>query len=389
MSRPAALVLTGDLGMGHHMVSQVVADSLERQGWRTEILDCMTLLGPLASRAGEWVFHRLTAIPSLYDATYFAHLRPGSRLALAMDRAATARLIPALTAHLTGDPVELAVATFATGASAIAQLAFRTEVTNPPASVALCTDVGPHRLWVRDGLNLFLVTSPAAAAAVRRHAPRLPIAIVPPPVRAPFYEVPGAAVARAALGLAPDGPCVLVMGGGWGLGPMAETARALADRGVTVLAVAGHNHRLGQSLAEMARRNPRLIAYDFTNQIPLLMAAADLVLTTPGATTCSEARVVGRPLMLLDVMPGHGRDNLQHELEMGRADVCDPDPARLVDCVLEALRRTSSGEGQAPASDRFPDTFAAALGRAGIVPGEPERTGRSSRPPVPMPQEVH
>lgn len=38
------------------------------------------------------------------------------------------------------------------------------------------------------------------------------------------------------------------------------------------------------------------------------MAAADLVVCLPGATTCSEARVVGRPLLLLDVMPGHGHD---------------------------------------------------------------------------------
>jgi UDP-N-acetylglucosamine:LPS N-acetylglucosamine transferase len=182
---------------------------------------------------------------------------------------------------------------------------------------------------------------------------------------------------------------VLVMGGGWGLGPMAATAQALADRGVTVLAVAGRNQRLSRSLAEVARRQPGVVAYDFTNQVPLLMAAADLVLTTPGATTCSEARVVGRPLMLLDVMPGHGRDNIQHELEMGRADVCDPDPARLVDCVLDALRRASPTEGQAVGPDRFADAFAQVLGRAGIIPGAAERISRSSHPAAPTPQEVH
>jgi UDP-N-acetylglucosamine:LPS N-acetylglucosamine transferase len=238
-------------------------------------------------------------------------------------------------------------------------------------------------------LDLFLVTSPAAAAAVRRHAPRMPTAIVPPPVRAAFYEVPSPTLARATLGLATDGACVLVMGGGWGLGPMAETAEALADRGVTVLAVAGHNQRLGRSLAAIGRRQPRVIAYDFTNQIPLLMAAADLVLTTPGATTCSEARVVGRPLMLLDVMPGHGRDNIQHELEMGYADVCDPDPARLVDCVLDALRRTRPTRAQPPGPDRFADTFAEALAHAGIVPGHSGPIRGPSRPVVITPQEVH
>jgi UDP-N-acetylglucosamine:LPS N-acetylglucosamine transferase len=119
------------------------------------------------------------------------------------------------------------------------------------------------------------------------------------------------------------------------------------------------------------------------------MAAADLVLTTPGATTCSEARVVGRPLMLLDVMPGHGRDNIQHELEMGHADVCDPDPARLIDCVLEALHRASRAERPAPRLDRFADTFVQALARAGIVPDQTGRTNRSRYPAAPTPQEAH
>ena len=39
MSRPAALVLTGDLGTGHHMVSQVVADSLRELRMRTAAED--------------------------------------------------------------------------------------------------------------------------------------------------------------------------------------------------------------------------------------------------------------------------------------------------------------------------------------------------------------
>jgi hypothetical protein len=67
------------------------------------------------------------------------------------------------------------------------------------------------------------------------------------------------------------------------------------------------------------------------------MAAAELVVTTPGATTCSEARIVGRGLVLLDVLPGHGRENLQHQLEMGNAWACDADPSGVTKTVLTAL----------------------------------------------------
>jgi len=101
------------------------------------------------------------------------------------------------------------------------------------------------------------------------------------------------------------------------------------------------------------------------------MAAADLVLTTPGATTCSEARVVNRPLLLLDVMPGHGRDNIQHELELGAADVCDAAPERLVQCALGALERSAPPGAGRPGADRFAREFANALAMVGIVPSVP------------------
>ena len=393
-SRPRALVLTGDVGMGHHVVTEVVAEGLERIGWSTEVLDCMAMLGPISAKAGDWVFRRASAIPTLYDAVHFAHLRPGSRLARAMDQAATDRLVPALRAHVEDAPAEVIVSTFATGASAIAKLA-STNGAPWPATVALCTDVCPHSMWVQDGLRLFLVTSPAAAAGVRRYSPRAPIAVVPAPVRTGFHEAPSQDEARRRLGIDPEDSCVLVMGGGWGLGPLAEMAEMVAARGVTVLAVAGHNARMASALAAVARRQPRVVPFGFTDQVPTLMAAADLVLTTPGATTCSEARVVGRPLMLLDVMPGHGRDNVQHELELGEADVCDPHPGRLVQCVLSALERAAPVAERRPAPERFGTAFCDALAMVGILPGLSRlhaapsgRVRRDARARTPDPQEV-
>jgi hypothetical protein len=68
------------------------------------------------------------------------------------------------------------------------------------------------------------------------------------------------------------------------------------------------------------------------------MAAADLVVTSSG-DTCTEARTIGRPLLLLDVVQGHGRDNLQHELELGDAGVTSARPADVTRNTLAALER--------------------------------------------------
>jgi processive 1,2-diacylglycerol beta-glucosyltransferase len=48
------------------------------------------------------------------------------------------------------------------------------------------------------------------------------------------------------------------------------------------------------------------------------------VVVTSSGDTCREARTLGRGIVLLDVVPGHGRENLMHELELGGATVCMP-----------------------------------------------------------------
>ena len=345
-----AVLLAGSLGLGHEMMARSCADLLGQSGWRTRRLDSMSLLGPAGADAGMRLFGRLVTIPGLYDGLHFAHLRTGSRLADLMDRAASSRLVPALQAELERQPADLVLSVFATGASAAARLKERMPGLR---TVVLCTDVTVHRMWVREGTDLFLVTSPAAEASVRRYLPRARVAVVPPPVRSAFYAAPPQKQARAALGVPPADFCVLVIDSGWGFGPLVEGVAALAGAGVHVLAVAGRDRAIERRLRELAGATPRITAFGFTDRVPELMAAADVVLALPGATTCSEARVVGRQLLLLDVMPGHGRDNLLHELEQGGAHVCVPTSAGVTASVLALRDRAAAPQaGPAPGAHR-------------------------------------
>lgn len=334
---PRAAILSGALGSGHDVVSDVVGQGLEAHGWQVDVLDCMKLLGSVGSRIGDRVFRRISTMPGFYDALHFSQLRQGTGLVRALDREATRRVVPVVKAELGRHPVDLLVATFATGASVASKLRC---ALPPHKSIVLCTDVDPYWWWVWDEIDLFLVTSNAAAGSVRRYAPRAQIQIVPPPVRPAFYRAPDQETARRKLGVPVGARCALLMGGGWGLGPVDLVAGALAEMGIHVLAVAGRNAKLGSRLE--ALDHSRVHAFGFTDRIPELMAASDVVITTPGATTCSEARVVGRHLVILDVLPGHGRQNLQHELEMGDADASGPAVEELqavVDGVLSGMRR--------------------------------------------------
>ena len=358
-----ALLLSGSLGAGHEMHARACESSLAGRGWETDTVDAMALLGNRGSSAGEAVFRAMLATPGLYDAFHFAALRPGSRLALLADAAAKRQLVPRLRDYLDSHAADLAISVFATASSAVSELADRYPAMS---HIVLCSDVTPHRLWVQPNVDLYLVTSEAGAAAVRRYQPRARIQVIPTLVRPGFYDPPSRAKARADLGLPADDRTALLMSGAWGLGPLAEAATALADAGVQVLAVAGRNAKLEGRLTVAAAHRRRLHVFGYTDQIPALMSAADLVITSSG-DTCAEARVIGRPLLLLDVVQGHGRDNLQHELEIGDADVVSPRAADVVRSALAALDRpppAQAGPVQSPAD--WDAAFGTALADIGL-----------------------
>ncbi|MFF8770595.1 hypothetical protein [Kitasatospora sp. NPDC015120] len=361
---PHALLVSGSLGQGHDVMARACADSLEARGWTTATVDAMALLGQRAGTAGEAVFRRLLGLPGLYDAFHFSALRPGARIALLADAAARRRLTPALRALLGEQRPELVVSVFATATSAVNRLrgagGFRFR------HLVLCTDVTPHRLWVQEESDLFLVTSEVAACGVRRYRPDAPVAVLPAPLRAPFYRPPSRARARARWGVPAEARCVLLMSGAWGLGPLARTAAALADAGPHVLAVAGSNGELERRLRRAAEGRPRLHPFGWTDEVPALMAAADLVVTSSG-DTCSEARALGRRLLLLDVVQGHGRDNLQHELELGHADVVSARPPEVVRSALAALTRPEPPPSPGATPDGWRTGFTAALERVGLA----------------------
>jgi UDP-N-acetylglucosamine:LPS N-acetylglucosamine transferase len=359
-----ALLLSGPLGLGHEMPARSFGDVLQRSGWRVRTRDSMALLGSAAAQTGQRVFSRLMSVPAVYDGLHFAELRTGSRIAQLAERATARRVVPALRAELDRAPADLVLSVFATGALAAARL----RAARPDfRAVVYCPDVAAHKLWVHEGTDLFLVSSPAAAASIRRFRPRAPVAVVPPPVRAAFYETPDQRAARAALGIPAGARCVLLIDSGWGFAPLAGAAAGLAAAGVHVLAVAGRNAEVERELRALAAAQPNIIPFGFTDTVPELMAACDLVVALPGAATCAEARVAGRRLLLLDVMPGHGRDNLLHELEQGNAEVCGPAAADVTASALAVLDTAPGGaHPDMPRAPRWEPAFAAALGQVGL-----------------------
>ncbi len=313
------------------------ATTLDALGWSAQTLDA-TWAGRDQhgwGSAAEAGIRRILAIPGLHDAFHYAALRTGNQLALRADAVTRLRLVPQLRDYLDHHPAELVVSLSPAAASAASTVASRYPFMR---QVVFCAEASPHRLWIHPNVDLYLVRSSASESAVRRFSPDARTLVIPPPVRHEFYRPPAQKTARIGLGVREEGRCVLLVAGSKGDASVAGIADTLAGAGLNVLAVAGCNARLEHRLCAVAERRRNLLVFGFTDRMPELMAAADLVITTPGGT-CMEARTVGRPLLLIDLVQGHGRDDLLYELELGDASVTSKRPVDVVRSALAFLDR--------------------------------------------------
>ena len=72
-------------------------------------------------------------------------------------------------------------------------------------------------------------------------------------------------------------------------------------------------------------------------------------------------------MVLLDVVPGHGRENLMHELELGHASVCLATAASVRGNVRRTLDASSPVSDRVAASARgWNEEFVTVLADAGV-----------------------
>jgi processive 1,2-diacylglycerol beta-glucosyltransferase len=132
------------------------------------------------------------------------------------------------------------------------------------------------------------------------------------------------AEARKALGLDPDPSrlTILLVGGGFGWGPMEGMFDVILDLPTTVqvLAITGRNERLRAELNRLAHgKESRVKVHGFTDQIDLFMAASDVLVGKSGGLTTSESMARGLPMVVYRPIPGQEERNCDFLLEQGAA----------------------------------------------------------------------
>jgi processive 1,2-diacylglycerol beta-glucosyltransferase len=188
-------------------------------------------------------------------------------------------------------------------------------------AVSIVTDFEAHALWMEKCVDLYCVAAEETKARlVARGAAPADVAVTGIPVSARFSSKPDARMVRRNMGLRDDLPVLLVPSGGFGMGPVAQIVAELdtVDLPFQVVVVTGRNEELRCQLAVQDRKHPTHVLGYATNMHEL-MAVADLILTKPGGLTTSEALAMGKPLFVLNPIPGQEAANSDFLLEHGAA----------------------------------------------------------------------
>jgi processive 1,2-diacylglycerol beta-glucosyltransferase len=208
------------------------------------------------------------------------------------------------------------------------------------------TDFAVHPLWTHAGVDLHLCVHQQSADAAAKRSGRE--ATAPGPLVPEKFngDLPDRHTARRKLGFAADEKLVLVVAGAWGIGDVAKTFDTIRASGrYTPVVVCGNNEQLRKKLATRAGGH----VLGWTDEMPTLMAAADVLVQNAGGLTCMEAFAAGLPVVSFEPIAGHGKDNAEQMQEAGVAAYA-PSPDELfpiLDRATSLAGRSMTAKGKA------------------------------------------
>jgi UDP-N-acetylglucosamine:LPS N-acetylglucosamine transferase len=305
------LILSADVGEGHAAAARALAAQLEdvRQPTEVTVIDGLAAMGRVLRPVVEDGYRvQLRLFPWTYTVVYglLNHVRPV--------RAVATRLLclfgsrPLARAIAKHDP-DVIVSTYPAVTVVLARLRRTGEVSCP--TVATITDLTGLFFWAQPGIDMHMVMYGESLSPVERIAGSGSVRLVAPLISGDFLQPRCPLETRRSLGLPEDGRMVVVSGGGWGVGDVEGAVREFirVPEVSSIVCLAGRNEPLAAKLGRTFAREPRVHVYEFTDKMPELLSAADVLVHSTGGVTCLEAMAAGTPVVSYGLPVGHARVN--------------------------------------------------------------------------------
>ena len=324
------LVLHATAGAGHKKAAEAIFNGLKNTSHHARIEDSLDYTPAFFKKSYVFTYVFLvTNFPSLWQFFFgvldIPALWPLVRLVRRVYNGAnTVRLEKFLTA----EQFDAVICTHFLSAEVLAHL--KRNGTIRSKVVCAVTDFDVHRIWVNEGIDVYTVACDYTRdklLALGVPADKITVTGIPTDGKfAAAYDVPAL---KQKLGLREGLLTVLIATGSFGMGPIAQLMRLL--KGYQLIIVCGHNKTLFKDLTVQAGADAHVMG--LVDNMPELMAVADIMVTKPGGLSVAEALAMKLPMIFFSAIPGQETGNIRVLKTYGAGqDQCPPkDIVRIID----------------------------------------------------------
>ena len=345
MAEPARkfIILTASIGTGHSQAARAIAEAMQRihPADSVSVLDFVSSsLFSVDHIIKDTYLKMIDVFPSMYDHLYSdSQSSRFGQMSQKMLNLSFKKRMKNLIRTLKPDAM-IFTHPFPAGAADLLKEEGNTDIP----MMGVITDFDIHQLWIDKYLDAFCVATPDLKDLMETYgiaSDRIHVTGIP--VRKAFYE--------KELSHPPmEKGTVLVMGGGLGLGNVVDNIDRLdeVDEISKFIVITGKNISLYEKVAAMAEKMRHPVElHSYTNKVADIMARSEILVTKPGALTCTEAMVMHLPMVLVNTLPGQERANAMHMKNQGCADWVKR--GELADTVRRILRDPALREKMADA----------------------------------------
>ncbi|HCS40246.1 MAG: MGDG synthase family glycosyltransferase [Anaerolineaceae bacterium] len=340
-SKKRALILTADAGFGHRSAANAVRDAIldkYAEQMTVELLNPLdepttpSFLRDTQSDYDKYVKH----VPELYQLGYEAsdNLIPTAFL----ERSIGVLLVDTMRELFTKYKPDVVLSTYPWYQAAISTL-FTGRKNKVPQYTAVTDLSTVHRMWFHKKVTGCMVPNTLVAELGMSYGmPLEKIIITGIPVSPAISKEKRAKNdIRKELGWQPDLPTILAVGSKR-VERLIDSLNVINHFGapIQVAVVCGKDENLFRELTHFEWHIPAYI-YEYSDQVPTLMKASDLMLCKAGGLIVTESLAAGLPMMLTEIIPGQETGNAEYVTAYGAADMAES-PIAILECLSHLMK---------------------------------------------------
>lgn len=301
------LILTCSTGEGHNSAAHAIQSVLEKRGIPCVLEDPVSFQSERMKKLVASLYNNtIRRRPEVFGAVYkLGDIYSSSKLPSPVYWA-NAHYSPALKKYILENQFTSVICTHLYGLEAMTAICRKGDFTIP--FYGILTDYTSIPFMMETEPNLFFAPTEETQQTLLDHgfaSDRVCVSGIP--VDTSFRNHPSKDEAKELLGLPQSSKIFLVMTGGVGCENMEglcdQLLKDIPEDGI-LLVMTGKNAELKLRLDEKYKGNASIQTIAFTRQVPVYMAAADVLLTKPGGLSTTEAAVANVPLVHIHAIPG-------------------------------------------------------------------------------------